>query len=118
MSKSVKLPVKIETGKKTYMPGEAVPLSKEFGEKDVARIEAVHGKYVEDATVSRRSDQYAAAMQALSEENERLRAVIAGYEAVDEKTVAATKEGAGEAENKALDAAMGDLAEARKAAKL
>ena len=43
MAKTVRLPIQIDTGKKTYAPGEPVPLSKDFSQKDADAIIGLHG---------------------------------------------------------------------------
>lgn len=46
MAKTVQLPVKVESGKTTYAPGDKVPINKAFTQKDANAIIALHGPYV------------------------------------------------------------------------
>ena len=117
--KTVRLPIKVTAGDRVYMPGDDVPLTKDFTEDDVAGIEAIHGEYRGKDEPTRPVDARAdAKLAAQAEEIAGLRAVIAAYEAVDEAAVKAGAEDASDADKKALDDALAGVTAARKAAKL
>lgn len=115
----VRLPIRVETGKQAYAPGENVPITKDFTEEDAARIISIHGEYQgKDEPVRPVEAKTDAKISAKDDEIAKLRAVIAAYETVDEAAVKAGAEDASDADKKALDDALAGVTAARKAAKL
>lgn len=43
--KTIKLPVTVNAGKKTYAPGDDVPINKDFSQEDAASLIALHGPF-------------------------------------------------------------------------
>lgn len=115
---TVLLPIRVETGKKSYAPGEPVPLTRDFTTEDAERIVAIHGPYMGGGPVAQADAGDESKLAAAADENTRLRAVIAAYEAADEAAVKAGEEDASSEARKALDDALAAVADARKAAGL
>ncbi|MGJ8570432.1 MAG: hypothetical protein ACSHXI_07015 [Hoeflea sp.] len=118
--------IKVTTGKKSYLPGEDVPVGGKDGitAGEIASIEEIHGKWAGGAATPAASADAAAlkasevARQAAEDKVMALTAVIAAQSEVDAASVALSESDNDEAALKALDAAETALAETKVAAGL